>query len=1523
MSSRGGTRRRVASLVVAATWLIVLATQGFARVGPDDKPVSTSEPRSLAIKAGQHEAVSLGNLKAGQTYTLLATLESGRLQPEDRLTVELSGAGTDRLVKELHAGDPDLFLPYRSAHDGQGQVILARKPGAGDSALSVRVEWKELTLADPDRAAIETEPNDSWRQANLLRLGRDVYGSADDVDYLENPSEGISGLDWFQFEVTTEKPVLVYFQLDLLDRDVAANLRVYTVDPKTGRPEPYLNGKDPMEIVHDRERERYSKHISRTLPRGTYYLEVNANHPDYILRTRVLPVPPYDEPSPAVEAGMHYIMNVGDAWFAQVPREGNIYVRAGNMHDTATRCTACHPSSFSTEANLVAHRNGFPIRSKSNFQYVIDRLYNSITPLYGDDGLYWQRFIAIPLQAQGKQGGVLLDFERDVSGQETKTIERFGPFLERAWGSRDDLPADELNGVIPLDSKFGFAWRDWRVLSELAARTRRDDFGKSAANIALILGERAADRRIENLQDRIHRLYAWWLIDKTKHANKIKRETGALISLQNTDGGWHEVDSGPGPSAVYTTGQLAWTLLRLGLPRDHPAVAKALRYLLAQQQDFGGWFQTTTHENFRTPMRETRYAVMALAEAFPRREAPGRGWANRDDGPARAPRLDALVHTLDDLENLWDVPGPDRARFARTIGPLLDHPEAMVRASAAACLGRLGQEESAAALVGRLDDPSKIVWRAAAWALRRLGNQGLGMGPIARALNDSNPRIRRGAARIFAYQFQGMDTRIDVAESLIGLTRDPDLWTRLQALRTLRQWFYRTKDTALARRIVDIYLARMAEPDAPVIRKNLSEGFYIMLDENLGGGVSLQKNIESLPAAMRPRIMDARRAFERDVLITPVLAALENGNDLQRVAVLDAFDGSFFKGRSFARQPEAMIDVGNDREFGFLYQPELSALDATFSKLLTADLPARSRRQAIQLAGFFKLPGRTQSSSIPIALLRRLSDPDPVVREAARVIVADDDFNPDGTENDPERIALVRSALEATGETRQAILKLIGRNPRLGSRPEILSSIRGLLNRDEAAPSLLPVLRWPAIHDAEVLAIILHGWPRLTQPERLRAIEALFGRPVLVDVNEPREQVMEVLRRAVTDPSAAVRDRALRGINSLPALWAGKGSSKLLLSALADDEPALRRRGLALASTKVGFLTRPDTLEYLKRLLVDPDAQVRLLALSTVEQHGLIRNEPSLARRVKALAADPDLKNRALNLLAAHGLDAATIEADVPLFRPRLLSFSTFRRKVNPVFYQAGEDKHACANCHANHTILRIAEADTAGGFSGEQLMINYNSALKVVNLGEPEASLILRKPRSPQGQGGSEPSSPTGLSHVGGARWENTEHPAYRAILDWIREASSSAATQAGTEKLSADSYAPSYEPARAGDGDLGTIWHTEFVGATPGYPHELVVDLGARRHLEGLLYIPRQDSANGRVKDFEVRASDDGKTWSAPLAKGQWNNDPSFKHVALPGSLARYVQLRGLSEVEGRPFMSAAELSIDTSIPRDTTAH
>ena len=1473
--------------------------------------------QTTPLGPGGRAQVTLEAVEAGATYRLQVALDAS-IGGRDRVRVTLAGPGGERLGKVLHAGDPDLYLPFRSKQSGPAALTLEVDPASGP--VSIRSTWGRTAIGEGDRAAFEAEPNDSWRDANPLVLGRDVYGSADDVDYLDNADEGKSGLDWFRLEVGDETPVLAYFQLDLLDRDVSANLRVHRLDPASGEPRPYEAGKDPTEIVHDRERERYSVHLSRTLAKGTYFVEVNANHPDYIFRTRTYPVPPLADPARAVEAGLDYLLNAGDAWFAQVPREGNLFVRSGNLHDTATRCTACHASSFPTEAALVGHANGYPIRSKSSMQSLMDRLENSPTPLYGDDGLMWQRFIAIPLQAQGKQGGIVLDFGRQVEGRVSPEFGRFGPFLKAAWLGRRSWPGDEVNGVVPLDSKFGLAWRDWRVLDEMTRRTGRVAYAQAADAIADLLDDPEADRKVETLQDRIHRLYAWWLVDKAHFAAKIRAEADALLALQNPDGGWHELDRKPGPSAVYTTGQLAWTLLKLGYGRDDPRISRALAYLLARQQPFGGWFQTTTHENFRTPMRETRYAVEALAEAFPKPGGPLKSWGNRDGRAARPPRPGPALATLDDLENLWDVPEADRPAFALAIVPLLDDPEPLVRARASACLGRLGDPRAVGPLVARLADPSKVVWRSAAWALRRLGNRGVGVDEIRAALDSPDPATRRAAVRVFAYQFPGMDGRVDLADRLIARTADPDLWTRLQALRSLRQWFYRTADDGLRRRIVAAYLARMAEPDLPVVRKALSEGMYILLDENLGGGVSLQKNLAALPEKYRRKALLGREAVERDVLLGPILAALATGNDLQREALVRSFDGSFFRGRSFARRPTGMIDVGNDREFGFLYEPPTDLLDRTFAALLASPSTPEVRRGAIRLAGFFLVPGRSADASVQSALIRGLADPDPGVRGAAHAAVADG-LALIGAEDDPARVALVRSALGGDGPARRATARALARNPALLARAEVRADLRALLARDGSTSSLLPVLGPPTFDDGEVLAAVARDWPQTPDPlDRLALLGALVDRPALVDRDEPPAEAVALLRSAANDPSAVVRERALGAVVALPRFGSGRAATALLLAALADDTPALRRLGLSLASDRPGFWGRTDGRERLLALLVDPDRQVRDRALAAVERDRLAGASPAVARRVKSLAADPALKARAEAALAAQVPDPGSIRADVPLARPRLLSLATFRTEVNPLFYRAGEDGASCARCHASHNVLRIAEADPSRGFDGEQLMINYASALKVINLGNPESSLLLRKPRSPQGQGGADPSSPTGLTHAGGVRWEGPEHPAYLAMLAWIREASSAARKGENLAAIqpSADSYAPGFEPARATDGDPETDWQTEFLGGSPGYPHDLVLDLGSPRVVESLLYVPRQDSSRGRVKEYQVQASDDGITWSEPLARGAWPDDPTFKFVALPGKLARFVRLRGLSEVAGLPYMSAAELAVESTPAR-----
>lgn len=52
-------------------------------------------------------------------------------------------------------------------------------------------------------------------------------------------------------------------------------------------------------------------------------------------------------------------------------------------------------------------------------------------------------------------------------------------------------------------------------------------------------------------------------------------------------------------------------------------------------------------------------------------------------------------------------------------------------------------------------------------------------------------------------------------------------------------------------------------------------------------------------------------------------------------------------------------------------------------------------------------------------------------------------------------------------------------------------------------------------------------------------------------------------------------------------------------------------------------------------------------------------------------------------------------------------------------------------------------------------------------------------------------------------------------------------------------------------------TFWHTQWDGAHPPHPHQLVLDLGSEQTVAGLRYLPRQDSPNGRIKEYRLYVS------------------------------------------------------------------
>ncbi|MEO7651958.1 MAG: HEAT repeat domain-containing protein, partial [Bryobacteraceae bacterium] len=94
-----------------------------------------------------------------------------------------------------------------------------------------------------------------------------------------------------------------------------------------------------------------------------------------------------------------------------------------------------------------------------------------------------------------------------------------------------------------------------------------------------------------------------------------------------------------------------------------------------------------------------------------------------------------------------------------------------------------------------------------------------------------------------------------------------------------------------------------------------------------------------------------------------------------------------------------------------------------------------------------------------------------------------------------------------------------------------------------------------------------------------------------------------------------------------------------------------------------------------------------------------------------------------------------------------------FRGYVQPILETRGKDGYACVHCHATHTL-----------FSG-----TYSTVMNVVDLNDPENSLLLRKPVSSAESEGTLGSAK--LSHGGAIRWDkgSTE---YQTILGWIKGA-------------------------------------------------------------------------------------------------------------------------------------------------------
>jgi arylsulfatase A-like enzyme len=113
--------------------------------------------------------------------------------------------------------------------------------------------------------------------------------------------------------------------------------------------------------------------------------------------------------------------------------------------------------------------------------------------------------------------------------------------------------------------------------------------------------------------------------------------------------------------------------------------------------------------------------------------------------------------------------------------------------------------------------------------------------------------------------------------------------------------------------------------------------------------------------------------------------------------------------------------------------------------------------------------------------------------------------------------------------------------------------------------------------------------------------------------------------------------------------------------------------------------------------------------------------------------------------------------------------------------------------------------------------------------------------------------------------------------------------------------------------DGDPESHWHTSFSPKILEHPHELVIDLGKRYTVRGFRYLARQDGGwNGAVKDCEFYVSNRSDGFGEPVLKTAFAKSKRAQEALCEPTTGRFVRVRVLSEVNGGPWASIAELGV-----------
>lgn len=772
--------------------------------------VSAASLPLVLSRAGEvkSESITLPGLNRDHQYSLLYSFNKPGVG-DAQVRVEVVQGTRILAARTLHMGDPDWYTQFRVPQAGDAVVRISAPASRGQFSLQVN-QW-------PASQKVKSGPIHAWQAAMPIELGSTVFASGDEAPYIpldlsarRANAENTGGLDWYRFDFKGAAPKLVFFQIELLDRDqIPVNITVHRM--KDGKLEEFYEGEDPVTLPHEVQALPGNKFTPRVLKQpGTYYLSVRASHPEYKLRTRVYDLPPYDDPQKAVGTALDYLLGAGDSWHANTPRRGGLLDRVSAVHQETSLCVACHPTHFTQRAQLYATRNGYPVVQRQQLRFLAERFYNNPRPLYGfeEQGATWSRMISASANVLSRMSHLMALYEDQITGERRENFHRgVAEYLKLYYAGREKLPPDETNGNTPLVSAHEVGWYSWSVTKDPK------------------LPELIAGGEVKNTIDLCYQTLALADIDPVRFKDQIAKNAERILSLQRPDGQWSARFEEKEPAVEFQTGHALWALHAAGIPASHTQVAKSIQFLLKRQQNFGGWMDPLqSFENFRTPFRETQMAVLALSAYFPK-SGRAKGWNAQ---PVRSLSSDP-VSLLSELEEIWDAPSPD---VVGQIEAASKSNDALIRQAAVEVLGRLGRLPDSALL----GDPSKLVQRTAAWATRQAysRNSKLPTDQLAKALGSRDDRTRWGATRVFDSHFAELARHNELAAPLARVAAgDAVPSIQMAALKGVWQFWFWSADTATRSALEDVVLKQIGKPHHPWVALNLRHAVYNLADENI------------------------------------------------------------------------------------------------------------------------------------------------------------------------------------------------------------------------------------------------------------------------------------------------------------------------------------------------------------------------------------------------------------------------------------------------------------------------------------------------------------------------------------------------------------------------------------------------------------------------------------------------------------------------------------------------------------------